>query len=110
VNRTPGSWLLGTYDQWEVHVKVERPNGKISLRRVPCWDRKQAEERLRLVSENDTADLFKRCRIKGKLVEVVGVFRTRSLFERIDVKPKQAASRPGVSRGAGVPVGGRGEG
>jgi hypothetical protein len=94
MTRTPGSWLIGEYNRWEIKFKVA--NGSVITEHsvIRLGTQAQAEKEYHSLSTDiGKAKLLKKAKITGLLVEVGDLLRHRGMSERIRVRePKGAKS------------------
>jgi hypothetical protein len=92
MKRTPGSWDCGGTDSFQLWVTVER-DGATREHHLLCASRRQAEEFSRSAATPEgRASVLARFNVTGTLAGVVGVYRVRSLMEKIDVRPEKVES------------------
>lgn len=88
MNRTPGSWLLREGGYWIIRFKYEDETGRVDDRQTERQGTKKKVEKeyLELATDFGRASLLKRLDLPGRIVEVIGLFRERSMLEQILVK------------------------
>ena len=88
MNRTPGSWLLNEGGHWIVKFAYQDEAGRVDQRQTE-WSglKKEVEKKyLELSTDFGKAALLKKLELPGRIVEVIGLFRQRFMYEQIAVK------------------------
>ena len=88
MDRTPGSWLLREGGYWIIRFKYEDESGRVDDRQIEHQGTKKKVEKkyLELATDSGRDALLMRMGLPGKIVEVIGLFRERSMYERIRVE------------------------